>query len=355
MTKKERIIKAIEFRKPDRVPFASVVPGISDVFFMIHAQARDWQPDEGYYPHVYPIGYYINSWRYRKPVPPDLLSPKYKRQDEFGCAWKTEIEKSIGQVIGHPLKSRDDLDTFKFPDPYAPGRLDRFDLYRRLLSGDSFVLGSLENGLWERSHFLRGFQELLMATASEPDEVGRLLDRLLDEWFIPLTGLYASRGAHGVIMADDWGTQTGLMIRPDSWRELFKPRYARLFEAAHERGMKFFMHSCGHIADIIPDLVEIGLDVLQKDDMEFMGMEELAELAAGKICFMGSLDIQRTMPGADDMKLVRETRRMLRLFAKGDGGFIGTYYGQPEAAGVTWRQMLVMRAAFLRYGRYPIR
>ena len=355
MTRKERVLRAMEFGGPDRVPFVAFAPGVSDVFFMTILPARDWQPDEGYYPNVYPEAYYLGDWKYEKKFPHDVMGPGRERQDEFDCVWKSTVENGIGEVVGHPLSEWDGLEAFPLPDPHAPGRLERFDLYRRLLSGDSFVVGNIENGPWERSHFLRGLTNLLMDTVTAPEQCARLADRLLDEWLIPLVEAYADMGAHGVIMTDDWGTQTGLMIRPDTWREIYKPRYARLFAAAHKRGMKFILHSCGHIADIIPDLMQIGLDVLQKDDVCFMGLDEIADAFGGKICFMGPLDLQRVLPGAGREKIYAQTRRLLRALARDDGGYIGMFYGQPQAVGISWRQQITMFAAFRRYGRYPIR
>lgn len=354
MTRKERVIRAIEFGGPDRVPFGAFVPGISDLFYVTHMPARDWQPDEGYVPNLHPAIYYLGDWKFNGRMPADIYTPDVVRQDEFGCVWKSSVAKTIGEVCEFPLKNWDDLESFKLPDPYAPGRFYRFNFYRKLFSADSFVIGNIENGPWERSHFLRSLPEMFMDTVAEPEKVERLADRITDEWLIPMIGLYASHGADGVIMTDDWGTQLGLMIRPDSWRRLYKPRYARLIEAAHKHGLKFILHSCGYIADIIDDLIEVGLDVLQKDDIAFMGMEELAERFAGRICFMGGLDLQRTLPKADALTIFSETRRLLRLFANKDGGYIGMYYGLPEAVGVSWGKMLVMHAAFLRYGKYPI-
>jgi len=337
------------------VPFASAVPGTTDVFMFAMMPARDWQPDKGYYPDIHPAIYYLGNWRYRKLLPIDVQSSKYERQDEFGCIWKTVIDNSIGEVFGHPLKNLGDVDDFKLPDPHAPGRFAAFEMYRRLFAGDSFVLGMLENGLWERMHFLRGFNNILLEIATEQEKVGRLADRLVDEWYIPIIRRFARYGCHGVIFTDDWGMQDRPMISPKSWREIFKPRYRRMFEAAHDEGLKAMMHSCGHIRAFLPDLMDAGLDVLQKDDLWFMGLDELAEEFAGKLCFMGMLDIQRVMPGASDRKVFEETRHLIRALGRHDGGLIGMYYAQPSATGCAWRQMLAMRAAFTLYGRYPIK
>lgn len=350
MTRRERVLRAIEFRGPDRAPFFAYAPGVSDIFAMTIMPARDWQPDDPYYPNVYPEAYFIGGWKYKKPMPRDLMAEGRERQDEFGCVWKSPVGPGIGEVVGHPLARWEDLESFPLPDPHAPGRLERFALYKKLLAGDSFVLGNLENGIWERSHFLRGFSNMLMDTVAEPEKAGRLADRLLDEWLIPLVDRYADAGAHGVIMTDDWGMQQGLLIRPDTWRAIYKPRYATLFEAAHRRGMKFFLHTCGDIRDIMDDFLEVGLDVFQKDDIAFMDLEEIADRFGGRACFMGPLDMQRTLPGADREKIYSETRRLLRLLARG-GGYIGMFYGQPGAVNITWAQQLTMFAAFRRYGR----
>lgn len=355
MTSKERVLRAIEFRGPDRVPFASGVPITSDITMMFFSPARDWQPDEGYFPNIHPLIYRLSNWRYKKYLPLDVQSSGYERQDEFGCIWKTVIENSVGDVIGHPLKSIDDFDKITLPDPNAPGRFAASAALSKVLSGNTFVLGIMECGLWERMHFLRDFSDILMDIATEPEKVGAFADRLVEEWFLPLIKRFAKHGCDGVILTDDWGTQNGPMISPKSWDQIFKPRYKRLFDTAHDLGMKFFMHSCGHIKMLIPGLIDAGLDVLQKDDVCFMGLDELAEEFSGKICFMGSLDIQRTLPDADDATISEETKRMIHALGSNDGGVIGMYYSQPAAAGFSWRKQFLMRAAFLRHGRYPLR
>ncbi len=356
MTSRERVLRAIEFKTPDRVPFFAATPPISDIFFMPVMPARDWQPDDAYYPDIHPQIYAVSNWRYKKHLPSDLhRTVGYERQDEFGCVWKTILVNNKGEVIDSPLKSWDDLETLKFPDPDAPGRFAAFEVYRRLLARRSFVLGALDAGIFERCHLLRGFDKLMMDFALEPDKIARLADRLIEEWYLPMIDNFARFGCNGVMMLDDWGTQNNLLISPKQWRAIYKPRYKRLFDAAHARGLKFFLHSCGHIRAILPDLIEIGLDVIQKDDICFMGLDEFASEFGGKICFMGPLDMQRVMPGASYELIEQSVKDILRALATHGGGVIGSYYFQPEASGATWKQMFAMQAAYLQYGRYPIK
>lgn len=351
----ERVTRTIEFRRPDRVPFLSIIPAISDIFYVTYYPARDWQPAKGHYPNINHLLYLIGNWRARPPLPLNWASSGKPREDEFGCIWQAPKADAIGEVVGNPLESWDALETFKIPDPYAKGRFDSFKLYMKLLGRDKFVIGDLGNGIWERSHFLRGFENIMMDIVTEPDRVKRLLDRLIDEWYLGLIDQHASLGQHGVIMLDDWGTQANLMVSPDTWREIFKPRYKRLIDAAHDRGMKFMLHSCGDIRLIMDDLVEIGLDVIQKDDMECLGLDWIHQNMAGKLTFCGPLDLQRVLPKAGPEDIRREVKRTIRLVGPHNGGLIGMIYSQPQAVNIPWEKFIMMHYYYHRYGKYPVK
>jgi uroporphyrinogen decarboxylase len=183
-----------------------------------------------------------------------------------------------------------------------------------------------------------------------PAQMERLLDRLLDEWMIGLVEELGARGCDGVMMTDDWGTQQRLMISPKMWRRFFKPRYARLAEAIHDNGMKFIMHSCGQIKDIIEDLIEVGLDVLQKDDLEAIGTDYLAEHVSGRLCFLSPLDVQRIMPNADSHTLARETKKLIKRLGNKGGGLMGAAYMQPAPIGLTWGQFALVQYYLRLFG-----
>ena len=98
-----------------------------------------------------------------------------------------------------------------------------------------------------------------------------LLDRLTD-LTLALVEACADVPADAIMMGDDWGDQRGVMIGPERWRRLFKPRYTRIFEAIHEQGKLAIMHCCGSTADIQADIIETGLDVLESVQPEAGGM-----------------------------------------------------------------------------------
>jgi uroporphyrinogen decarboxylase len=119
---------------------------------------------------------------------------------------------------------------------------------------------------------------------------------------------------------DDWGAQASLLISPAMWRELFKPLYKDYIDLAHSKGKKIFMHSDGYITDIIPDLIDIGLDVLNSQ-VFCMDVEDLGARFGGKVCFWGEMDRQQLLPRATTDEIASATRRLLTAFHR-DGGFI---------------------------------
>jgi hypothetical protein len=127
---------------------------------------------------------------------------------------------------------------------------------------------------------LRGLigENLMLALYTDRERFEQLLDKLTD-MTIDVVRRYAEMGGvHSFMTWEDWGLQTSLQIRPKQWREIFKPRYARIIEAAHQGGMHYLWHSCGYIADIIPDMIEMGVDVLARS-ASFMGSTACDSLA----------------------------------------------------------------------------
>lgn len=352
MTSHERVLRALEFRNPDRVPFLSPFPLLSDFFYMTFYPASDWQPAPGHAPHLNPALLLLGNWRWKHWRPEAFLSSRLPREDEFGCVWESPRADNVGEVKDHPLKSLDAVDAIHIPNPRRPERFETFERLAQWFGRDKFLLGDIGNGIWERAHFLRGFALLMEDLALNPEAVERLLDRLVSEWHLGMIDSMADRGCHGVIMPDDWGMQDRLMISPAMWRRIFKPRYARLIDAAHARGMKFFLHSCGNIRAILPDLIEIGLDALQKEDIENIGSQYVADNFPGKISFLSPVDVQNVLPAASDRDIAREVRKMIRLLGARGGGLMGMTTMSPEAVGIPWRKNFVVHYYFDRYGKY---
>ena len=146
---------------------------------------------------------------------------------------------------------------------------------------------------------------------------------LLAELCLALVAECADIPADAIMMGDDWGHQQGVMIGPERWRKYFKPRYARIFDAIHHQGKLAIMHCCGSVADIMGDIIEIGLDVLESVQPEAAGMNPYALKRAwgDKITFWGGLGSQYTIPFAPPDEIRKEIRRLRREMSRG-GGYI---------------------------------
>jgi uroporphyrinogen-III decarboxylase len=220
-------------------------------------------------------------------------------------------------------------------------------------SGDRFIPG-WGLSIYARVHYLRGLENAWTDIYLEPERLGRLID-LLTELNLEAIRRYAEAGAHAIFTADDWGWQDRLMIDPEKWREIWKPRYARMYAAAHEAGLFTMLHSCGYIVDILDDLIEAGLDVIQMDQQRNMGLEVLGERFGGRITFYCPPDIQTAMQWPLP-ELRAYCRQMVECLGREEGGFIAGLYPSPESVGHTPAATEAACEEFLkiseeRYGR----
>jgi len=187
---------------------------------------------------------------------------------------------------------------------------------------DSFSIINVGWGLFELSWCIRGFENALIDSVVEPDFYGELLDRLT-ELRLSMVAQCADVAADAIMFGDDWGDQRGVIIGPERWREFLKPRWAKVYEAVHAQGKFVISHSCGSIADIMPDIIEIGLDVLESVQPEPAGMNpyELKRKYGDNITFWGCLGSQSTIHFGTPQEIRDEVRRLVKEIGKG-GGYI---------------------------------
>ncbi len=253
--------------------------------------------------------------KHEEPVDPARV------RDRFGNVWRVDLRPSR---LERPAMAGPSFDTYDFP------RLEAFlDEERRAAAlreceenADSFLIGHVSRGLFEWSWALRGFTEALMDAAAEPDFYEELLDRLT-ELYLGFVRVYADMPVDAIMFADDWGDQRGVLLGPDRWRRMLKPRWARLYQAVHDAGKLTMGHCCGSVVDILPDIIEIGLDVLESVQPEARGMNpyELKRRWGEKITFWGGLGSQSTIPFGTPAEIRREVARLCREMGRG-GGYI---------------------------------
>jgi uroporphyrinogen-III decarboxylase len=241
----------------------------------------------------------------------------------------------------------------------SPGRLpyDLPECYEhipgelRTNKEDKFVIASVPFSLIHRLRYLRGNRDAMLDPYMNAENLRYLLERMTQIALECLEHL-APLGIDGISSGDDWGLQDRAFMSPQIFRKYFKGYYARVYRRAHEYGMLTFLHSCGHISELLGDFIEAELDVIQMDQQENMGIENLADEYGGRISFMCPVDIQNTMVRGNVEDVVGYVRRLIGCFGAYDGGFISKWYGDPDAVNHSKEKIDAMVKAFVSYGRY---
>lgn len=159
---------------------------------------------------------------------------------------------------------------------------------------DLFVKANICPRPWERYQFIRGSQNSYLDILF-PDQGFRQLLQKINDFYLAELEIWLRSKVDAISFMDDWGAQNSLLINPEMWRHYFKPIYREYCQMAHAEGKFVFMHSDGYIQDIIPDLIEIGVDALNSQ-LFCLDMDAIAQFAKGKITFWGEIDRQHILP-----------------------------------------------------------
>ena len=242
-------------------------------------------------------------------------------RDVFGTVWRTDRRPFH---LEEPGLKHASFDGYTFPTvaDFVDAQFEETSRENIDAHPDLFTRIGMGWGLWETYWGIRGFENAMMDCVAEPDFFAEVLDRLTD-LYLEQVAACADIPADAIMFGDDWGDQRGVMMGPERWREFFKPRFARIYEAAHAQGKAVISHCCGSVADIMPDIIEIGLDVLESVQPEATGMVpyELKEKWGDKITFWGGLGSQSTIPFGTPEKIRSEVQRLCREMGAG-GGYI---------------------------------
>lgn len=195
--------------------------------------------------------------------------------DAWGCVWSNVHTGMEALVTGHPVPTRDDV--WKLKPPETDSGFPHGFMYLRLCD-------------------LRGFEEAMVDFQEEPPELQRLIDIVLEynlrQARLRLEDLRAKGKRETIVyFGDDLGLQRSLPMRPETWRKYLKPCFERIYRPFREAGHFVYMHTDGHILEIIPDLVDCGVSVVNPQ-ARANGLSELARVCKGKVCVNLDLDRQ---------------------------------------------------------------
>ena len=323
MTSHDRVVHAVTFQGPDRIPYNLPAPWGIDFRDCGVGADPAWSP---------------------------ALNTTTEREHQLHCIWrKLPSDRTMGQVVGHPLSDYALLDEFEWPDYTVNARYDAARKACAENPEDKFLLGNIPMSLIHRLEYLRGHVEAWTDPYEHPEELRRLLKTLGDIAIVAVDRL-ADAGAHAIMSCDDWGLQDRPMLSPVIFAEFFKPVYHRVYHHAHERGLLTFLHSCGHITDLLEHFSEAELDVILQDQQENMGVEELARRFGGRLCFWCPVDIQQTMVHGSVEEVRAYARRLIDTLGRFNGGFIAQWYASPDAVAHSREKIDAMAEEFVTYG-----
>lgn len=232
--------------------------------------------------------------------------------DNWGCGFDVTQEGNC-QVV-HPLAGDGAWASYEFPDPNAPGLLD-WAAEAIKAYGEDYVACSYQvTCLLERASALRGFETFLCDLLVDEDFAEALLERIT-VYQMAMARRCLALGVSCGRTGDDYGAQNGMLISPELWRRLIKPRLARIIGVYKEAGVPVIHHSCGDIRPIIPDLIEIGVDVLNNVQPEAMPREDLMQYS-GRVTFYGGISTQYVLPKGSEEDIYNEVRTCLETYGK---------------------------------------
>jgi uroporphyrinogen decarboxylase len=216
-------------------------------------------------------------------------------EDEWGVKIKiTGKDDTDWRYSYHPLNNEGELslDNLQLPDLDSAGRFDRVKQDVSRWKGKYIVAAGVST-LFRKGWILSGYTRFLEALYLDRGFIEQLLDILM-EFYTNQVAHYIAAGVDIIQFGGDLGTEESLMISPQMWRELFKPRLKQIIDSNRKKGIYFYLHSDGNIQSIIPDLIEIGFNILNPIQPECMDPRVIKERYGEKLTLHGTMSLQET-------------------------------------------------------------
>ena len=235
-------------------------------------------------------------------------------KDEFGVTWDKTAAKQIGDwgLVDHPIKDMK-IGGYKFPTGKSGGRFTKAEKLARE-NDDCFNLLQM-TGVFDTAWHVTDIQDLLMGMALEPDFTNKMLDSAL-EYNLNIIDQIPDF-IDGVRFLEDWGDQRGLIMGPDNWRRFLKPRLKLMYEACRRKGKPVFINSCGNIAELFTDIIELGVNVVDPIQPEVIDLKFIKNEYGRYIVLCGGIGSQSTLPLGTPDAVVKECEERLDLLSKG--------------------------------------
>jgi len=326
VTPRERVLRAVRHQEPDRVPlFYRDVPEVEARLLRdLDLRSREELLD------LLEIDF---RWVGPDYVGPPLEEASGRRRDIWGVEYRW-IEAGHGgqyEPVAFPLEGVEDAGAL---DDYPWPQLEWFDFETvdaQLQRYRGFAImtapGAASPGVLNTIQSLLGMERTLTDMLLSPAFFRSLAERIMDFNLRFIERLYDVAGDRIDFfrIGEDYGTQRGLLFGRPEWHEFIRPSLVAMSGIAKSHGSYYYQHTCGAVRELIPDLIDVGVDVLDPLQVKAAGMApaELKVEFGDKLCFSGGVDEQELLPRGTPDQVARAVRDLIDVLAPGGGFFLG--------------------------------
>ncbi len=381
LSHRERVLKAVNHQKPDRVPrdlggaFTSSIAsvayenladflGLDLETRLMRKWARVVHPDEKILRHFdidtrMVVPRYDEGWNEYWKIAPVENEDAYI--DEWGIKW-SRPESKMGPyfMTTHPLadiESVDELENFIWPDPEDPARYEGLEEQARRLKNetDYAVIGVFPRPIVSLSQFMRGYEKWFLDFMMNRELLEAIMD-IIVETNLRIGKNILDRIGKYIDLAffhDDLATQQSLMVSPEHYREIIKPRHKKLFDLVKTHSdAKIIYHTDGAVFPILEDFIEIGVDALNPVQTSAQGMDgkALSSSFGDRLCFWGAIESQKVLPTGTPEEVFEEVKRQISDLGKNGNYVLGACHNIQDD--VSPENVIAMFEAADRFGIY---
>jgi len=328
LTHRERISLALDGKDTDHIPIGLVCSGfaitVAKEFNELLMRQRKTN-----------LGEYLNRHLDIKHIIPPYIGPPLPRGfDHWGVKRKRmyysegndtdyyqEIDgpvlehATLDQILAHPWPSTDWFDYSVVPE-----------LVKQAQIGGPYSLIAYNGNIFESSWFLRGFEQIFLDMALQPEIAHTIFSQVTDFFINHFTRLLeAADGEIDLVFtADDVAGQEGLLMSPEMWEEQVKPFHTKLNKVIHDFGAKVIYHSCGSVMRLVPGFIDMGVDILNPLQFTAQNMDPatMKKLHGDRVAFQGGVSVQKTLLGSAE-GVREEVEELVRVLGKGGGYILG--------------------------------
>ena len=348
MTARENLLRAARFEKPEYIPMS----------FSVGAGCWNRYPQEALqelmadHPLLFP-----NFRRSSEPIRPAYAPWRRAGKpytDSWNCVWETTEDGITGAVTTHALGDWEQFDTFIPPDPDHHDGWGRINWKQKrkaiaaVKKQGQLLQGSLRHGYtFLTLTYLRSYKHLLFDMMDEEPRLTSLL-QMVEDFNMGLVERYLDLDVEWMAYPEDLGMQAGPMIPPQQFRKYIKPSYQRLIAPARERGCVIHMHSDGDIRTLVDDLLDVGVDVLNLQDL-VNGIDWIKEHLVNRVCVDLDIDRQKITRFGTPQQIDELIREAVQKLGSKEGGLMMRYGLFP---GIPLENIKALMDAMGKYATY---